>query len=189
MRMFFKHLRIAASLVGVSSVAVAVAQDMPAKPTAEHKIVTSEEGTWDATVKSYPNGPDSEPVVSKGVEINTVVTGGLWLSSVYKGDFGGTAFEGHGTFGYDPGKKKYVGTWIDSMSPSLIVLEGTYNPETKTMTYVGDTGSPTDGTKVSYKMVTTAKSDSSRIFTLYVTGAQTGGKEAKIMQIEYAKRR
>jgi Protein of unknown function (DUF1579) len=187
MERFFVRLCLVALLLGLGS--VARAQEMPPKPTAEHKIVTSDEGTWDATAKTYQNGPDSEPVVSKGVEINTVVTGGLWLSSVYKGDFGGEAFEGHGQFGYDPGKKKYVGTWIDSMSASLIVLEGTYNPETKTMAYVGDSGSPTDNTKVTYRMVTTAKSDRSRIFMLYMTGTQTGGKEAKVMQIEYTKRK
>ena len=117
MQMFLKRLCLVAALVGVGS--LAVAQDMPAKPTAEHKILMSEEGTWDATVKSYKNGPESEPSVSKGVEVNTVVTGGLWLTSVFKGDFEGMAFEGRGQFGYDPIKKKYVGTWIDSFSPSL----------------------------------------------------------------------
>ena len=186
MQIFIAHLCLAASLFGIT--AVAAAQEMPAKPTAEHKIVTADEGTWDATVKSY-NGPDSEPMVSKGVEVNTVVTGGLWLSSVFKADFGGMAFEGHGQFGYDPTRKKYVGTWIDSMSPSLIVLEGTYNPDTKTMTYTGDGVWPIDGTKLTHRMVTTAKSDGSRVFTLYMTGTPTGGKEAKAMQIEYAKRK
>ena len=66
----------------------AMAQDHPIpKPTAEHKILAAEEGTWDATVKSYQNGPDSEPMVSKGVEVNTVVTGGLWVSFYLQGRF------------------------------------------------------------------------------------------------------
>jgi hypothetical protein len=186
MQMFLKHLCLAASLVAVDS--LAIAQDMPAKPTAEHKIVTAEEGTWDATVKSY-KAPDSEPSVSKGVEVNTVVTGGLWLSSVFKGDFEGMAFEGHGQYGYDPIKKKYVGTWIDSFSPSLTVLEGSYDPDTKTMTYTGDGVWPIDNSKLTQKMVTTTKSDGSRVFTLYMTGTPTGGKEAKVMQVEYTKRK
>ena len=46
------------------------------------------------------------------------VTGGLWVASTFQGDFGGMTFEGRGQFGYDPAKKKYVGTWIDSMSPA-----------------------------------------------------------------------
>jgi Protein of unknown function (DUF1579) len=186
MQMFFARLCLTASLFGIA--AVAAAQEMPPKPTAEHKIVTAAEGTWDATVKSYQS-PDSEPMVSTGVEVNTVVTGGLWLSSIFKGDFGGMAFEGHGQFGYDPTKKKFVGTWIDSMSPSLTVLEGTYNPDTKTMTYTGDGVWPIDGTKLTHRMVTTTKSDGSRVFTLYMTGTPTGGKEAKAMQIEYTKRK
>jgi hypothetical protein len=187
MQKFFARVCFVALLLGLGS--VAKAQEMPPKPTAEHKIVTADEGTWDATVKSYQNGPDSEPIVSKGVEVNTVVTGGLWLSSVFKGDFGGMAFEGHGQFGYDPAKKKYVGTWIDSMSPSLTVLEGNYNRDTKTMTYTGDGVCPIDGTKLTHRMVTTTKSDGSRVFTLYMTGTPTGGKEAKAMQIEYTKRK
>lgn len=168
--------------------AVVAAQEMPPKPTAEHRIVTADEGTWDATVKSY-DGPDSKPTVTKGVEVNTVLTGGLWLSSVFKGDIGGMTFEGRGQFGYDPSKKKYVGTWIDSLSPSLTVLEGTFNPETKTMTYSGDGVWPIDGSKLTQRMVTTTKSDGTRVFTLYLTGTPTGGKEAKAIEIEYTKRK
>jgi hypothetical protein len=171
--------------------AIAGAQEGPPipKPTAEHKILAAEEGTWDATVKSYQNGPDSDPVVSRGVEVNTVLTGGLWVSSVFRGDFAGMAFEGRGQFGYDPYKKKYVGTWIDSMSPTLTVLEGTYDEKSMTMTYTGDGVLPADGTKFARKMVTTTKSDGSREFTLYITGNFTGGKETKMVQIVYTKRK
>ncbi len=168
----------------------ALAQDHPIpKPTAEHMILAADEGTWDATVKSYQNGPDSEPMVSKGVEVNTVVTGGLWVVSTFKGDFGGMAFEGRSQFGYDPAKKKYVGTWIGSMSPSLSVLEGSYDADTRTLTYKGDGVCPIDGSKLVQRMVTTTKADGSRDFTLYITGTPTGGKEAKVMQIEYVKRK
>ena len=48
-------------------------------------------------------------MVSKGVEVNTVITGGLWISSVFKGDFGGMAFEGRGQFGYDPARRRTSG--------------------------------------------------------------------------------
>ena len=114
-------MKLTKSLAGlcvVSSILTtsAIAQST-AKPTDEHKIFASDEGTWDATVKSYNSGPDAEPSVSKGTEVNTLMHGGLWLLSKFEGDFGGEKFEGRGQFGYDPIKKKYVGTWIDSMSP------------------------------------------------------------------------
>jgi Protein of unknown function (DUF1579) len=177
-------------LVASVLTSVAIAQDHPIPtPTAEHEVLATEEGTWDATVKAYPNGPESEPMVSKGVEVNTVLTGGLWISSAFQGDFGGMKFEGRGQFGFDPAKKKYVGTWIDSMSPSLTILEGTYDAKIKTMTYTGDGICPIDGSKLMQRMVTTTKGDGSREFALFITGAPTGGKEAKVMQVLYTKRK
>ena len=82
----------------------------------------------------FAGGPDAEPSVSKGTEVNEVLPGGLWLLSKFEGDFGGMKFSGRGQFGYDPVKKKYVGTWIDSTSTVLSVLEGEYDAKTKTMT-------------------------------------------------------
>jgi hypothetical protein len=187
MPQFLAHLCLAASALGAAS--FATAQDVPPKPTAEHKILAADEGTWDAAIKSYTNGPDSEPMVAKGVEVNTVLPGGLWVSSTFQADFGGMTFEGRGQFGYDPNKKKYVGSWIDSMSPALTVLEGSYDAKTKTLTYKGDGVCPIDGSKVAQRMVTTTKADGTREFVLYVTGTQTGGKEAKVMHIDYTKRK
>ena len=185
---FLVHLCFAAAALAAAP--IARAQDAPVpSPTAEHKILAAEEGTWDATVKAYPNGPESEPMIARGVEVNTVITGGLWVSSVFRADFGGMPFEGRGQFGYDPGKKKYVGTWIDSMSPTLTVLEGSYDARTKSLTYHGDGVCPKDGSRLVQRMVTTTRGDGSREFTLYITGTPTGGKEAKVMQILYTKRK
>jgi hypothetical protein len=150
-------------------------------PTAEHNILAADEGTWDATIKAYPNGSDYAPMVSKGVEINTVLWGGLWVVSTFRSDFAGMAFEERGQFGYDPAQKKYVVTWIDSMSPSLNVLEGSYDAKTRTLTYTCDGVCPGDGSKLAKKRVTTTKQDGGREFALSVMGAPTGGQEAKVM--------
>jgi Protein of unknown function (DUF1579) len=171
----------------ISSLSASAMAQPGAKPTDEHKILAEEEGTWDATVKSFVSGPDAEPAISKGTEVNTIMTGGLWILSKFEGDFGGVKFEGRGQFGYDPNKKKYVGTWIDSLSPNLSVLEGSYDPKTKTMTYVGD-GTSAEGTKYSQKMVTTTKNDGSRVFTLYMKIGDAKD-EAKFMEITYQKRK
>ncbi|SIO36295.1 Protein of unknown function [Singulisphaera sp. GP187] len=189
MNTFLRYLCLAASALGIGSIALAQDEYPVPKPTAEHKILAAEEGTWDATIKSYPKGPDSEAMVTKGVEVNTVLPGGLWLASVFNADFGDMKFEGRGQYGYDSIQKKYVGTWVDSMSPSLTVLSGSYDAKTKTLTYTGDGVCPLDGSKLAQKMVSTTKDDGSRQFTLYMTGTQTGGKEAKVMQIEYTKRK
>jgi hypothetical protein len=183
---FFACICVATS--AFSSAARAQEPSVP-KPTAEHKVLAEDEGTWDATIKSFENGPESEPVVSKGVEVNTVITGGLWVASTFKGDFGGMTFEGRGQYGYDPAKKKYVGTWIDSMSTTITVLEGSYDAKNRTMTFTGDGVCPIDGSKLMHRMVSTQKDDGIREFTLYITGTLTGGKEAKVMQVMYTKRK
>ncbi len=185
------RLCVAAAVLGASASGMAQEEGSPPipKPTAEHKILAADEGTWDATIKSFVAGPDAEPTVSKGVEVNTVLPGGLWALSEFRGDFGGVAFEGRGQFGYDPLKKKYVGSWIDSINPSLSVLEGTYDARTKTMTLVGDGVDPATKTKYTQKMVTTSKDDGTRVFTLYMKFEGAGDDEIKFMEIAYTKRK
>jgi hypothetical protein len=117
-----------------------------------------------------------------------MMPGGLWMLSKFQGEFGGAPFEGRGQFGYDPLKKKYVGTWIDSTSTILSVLEGEYDAKTKTMTYVGDGYDPGQKAKFTQKMVTTTKGDGTRVFTLYMKYAGQPA-EAKFMEITYTKKK
>ena len=44
----------------------------------------------------------------------------------------GAPFYGHGTSTWDPAKKKYVGTWTDSMSTGISLGESIYDAVTKT---------------------------------------------------------
>src|SRR5262249_32965694 len=69
------------------------------KPTKEHDRLQKELGTWDATVKSWQD-PKAAPTVSKGTETNTMLPGGLWLLSEFKGEFGGMEFHGRGQTSY-----------------------------------------------------------------------------------------
>lgn len=169
--------------------ALAVAQEPPPipQPLPEHKVLTADVGTWDATIKSSM-GPDVEPAVSKGTEVNEIMPGGMWRLSRFDGNFGTMRFQGRGQFGFDPVKKKYVGTWIDSMSTILSVLEGEYDEKTKTMTYVGDGYDPARKSKFTQKMVTTTKDDTHRVFALYM---QYEGEKAetKFMEISYTRRK
>jgi hypothetical protein len=177
---FLIGLCVVASMLGTPAMAQFT------KPGPEHKILAADEGTWDATVKSFAAGPDAEPTVSKGTEVNTVLPGGLWVLSKFEGDFDGVKFEGRGQFGYDPLKKKYVGTWIDSLMPNLMVLEGSYDAKAKTMTFVGEAIEPNSKTPYTQKMVTTMKDDGTRLFTLYM---KFDKGDVKFMEIEYKKRK
>src|SRR5262245_51395340 len=99
-------------------------QELPMpKPGPEHEILKKDVGVWDATVETTM-APGGKPSVSKGVETNALLGDGLWLIQDFKGEFAGVPFQGHGVAGYDSSKKKYVGTWVDSMSTGLSTTEG-----------------------------------------------------------------
>ena len=164
----------------------AAAQGMPPMPTAgpEHAILKKDEGVWDATVEMLGMGPT--PMTSKGVETNTLMANGLWLISDFKSDIMGQPFHGHGTFGWDPNKKKYVGTWVDSMTAGVSLSEATWDAGTSTLTGWMEGPGPTGGVQKT-RAVTQYKSPDSRVFTL--SGPGPDGKEAPMMRITYTRRK
>ena len=125
--------------------AVPVLNAQDSAPSPEHKILAMEEGVWDAEITMTIPGQDSKDAAkSKGVETNRLL-GGKWLISDFKGEFFGSSFEGHGVNGYDAKKGKYVGTWVDSMSQHIDLMEGTYDEKTKTLTLNADSVNPSTG--------------------------------------------
>ena len=97
----------------------------------------------------------------------------------------GQPFQGHGVTGYDPVKKKYVGTWIDSMSPSLMMLEGSFDKASRVLTMKG-MGVGVDGQPAMHSMVSTLLGPDKHTFEMYVPGAD--GKDMKVMTITYTRR-
>ena len=148
------------------------------KPGPQHAALAKAEGTWDCTME-MPGMP-----ASKGRSEQKMVLGGFWLEDRFSGNFAGMAFEGRGMTGYDPISGKYIGTWCDSMSPGVMVTEGTFDEKTRTLTMVGEAYDQT-GTKVKHRMLTIHKDQNTVVFEMYVTGAD--GKETKAMTITYTR--
>jgi hypothetical protein len=179
-----KKAAIAAAAGCTLSVA-AVAQEMPMpKPGPEHKLFEMDAGTWEATVETFM-APGAPPMTSKGTETNTIGCGGLCLISDFKSVMGGAPFHGHGTSAWDPAKKKYVGTWTDSMSAGISVSESVYDPATKTWTGWME-GPDMTGKVVKSKAVGQYKDANARVFTMYTTGPD--GKEVPSMKISYTRK-
>lgn len=185
-------MRAAGVVLGVgmvmvtSGAPVAWAQGPPdAQPTPMHKILESEVGVWDATVKAFEPGSETGQDAGKGVETIRMI-GGLWSISDFKGEFGGMPFEGRGCTGYDPKKSKYTGSWCDSMSPRLMLTEGTYDEKTKTMTSLSD-GEDMEGKPAKTKMVSVRTGSDTRVFSFY--SKADGAKDfVKVMEISYKRR-
>ena len=153
--------------------------------TPEHDLLKRDVGTWDAVVKIYP--PGAEPMESKATEKNELMDGGLWLIGHFEGEIAGMPFKGIGTTGYDPIEKKYVGTWVDTMTPHLTVMKADYDPDTKTMTASAQGRDPESGEIISYKHITKYVDDDTRTFEIHMPG-KDGGEEWKMMDIQYKRR-
>jgi hypothetical protein len=87
---------------------------------------------------------------------------------------------------WDPAKKKYVGSWTDSMSTGIAMSEGTYDAAARTMTGYME-GPDATGKMARMKSVVEYKDATSRVFTMYMPGPD--GKELPGMRITYKKRK
>jgi len=163
----------------------AEAMPAPPKPGPEHEHLKKSVGVWDATVE-MAEAPGKPPAVSKGTETNALLGGGLWLVTDFKSEMMGQPFEGHGVAGYDPAKKKYVGTWVDSWTTTLGISEGTFDPATKKETAVMEAPDQT-GKMITMKMETEWKDDDTRVFTMWSPGPD--GKDFAGLKITYKRRK
>jgi hypothetical protein len=171
-------------VVGLATAAGAQEAPPLPKPGPEHAIFKEVEGTWDAKVETFMT--PGTPSVSAGTEVNRVGCGGLCSISDFKGTFMNTPFEGHGTETWDITKKKYVGSWTDSMSGGLLVSENTYDPASKTMTGMME-GPDGSGKIMKSKAKTVMKDANTRVMEMYDVGP--GGKETLTMRITYTRKK
>jgi len=153
------------------------AQQPQPKPGPEHEHFKQLEGTWDATIHE-PNG------TTKGMAEWKVGLGGLWLLEHFKGEVGGASFEGYGATTWDPAKKKYAGVWVDSMSTSPLITEGTYDKGKKLMVATANAPGP-DGKMMKMTMRSQMMDNDNVVFTMSMPGPD--GKDMD-MKITYKRR-
>ena len=185
-----KRMMFIGVAAGLSCLVLAVkAQESKSDDQGPIKALTTQEGVWDAEITMMIPGADGkvEKQTSKGEETNRLL-GGKWLLSDFKGEFFGMAFAGHGQTGFDAKKGKYVGTWVDTMSKHIDMLEGTYDEKTKTLTLNADSENPMDEKPMKLRLETQFKEDGSRVMKEFVQ--EDGKKEfVQLMEIKYTKRK
>ena len=124
--------------------------------------------------------------MSRGVERNRML-GGIWLVSDFEGSFGDASFRGHGVYGYDSEKQKYVGTWVDTMNTTPMVMEGAYNEATKEMVFESESPDPS-GQVYETRSATTHRDDGTRVFTMSMRPKGEDGDYLTMMEITYTRR-
>jgi hypothetical protein len=95
-------------------------------------------------------------------------------------------FSGHGITTWDPLQKKYVGSWVDSMTPYIARVEGTYDPATKKLTSTMESRDAS-GNIAKMRSVDEHPDPDHKSMTSYMTGPD--GKEVQAMKIVYVRKK
>jgi Protein of unknown function (DUF1579) len=150
-----------------------------------HKRLAGMEGTWDAEVSMWM-APGQPPAKSMGTSVNKAILGGRWIEQEFTGSAMGQPFQGVGYTGYDNTKKKYVSSWIDSMSTALMVSEGTFDAAGKVMTSLSTSADPMTGKPMQTKGVMRMVDSDHHVYEMWETH---GGKETKTLEIHYRRKK
>lgn len=111
-------------LGGLAFVTCGMSQTMPSfpAPTKEHEFLKQFEGDWDFDSEGMM--VEGQPPLECTGEMHGKMLGGFWIVSQSTTNSPGQSVNAIQTIGYDPEKKKYIGTWIDSMMGHMWKYEG-----------------------------------------------------------------
>lgn len=116
-------------------------------------------------------GPDQPPARTRGTE-SVRSLGGVWFLAEGQGDMpGGGEGTSLMTLGYDPQKRRYVGTWIGSMMTHLWIYDGELDASERVLTLNAEgPGMTGEGKMAQYRDVIEFRSDDHRVLTSHVLG-------------------
>ena len=159
---------------------------MKSAPQKEHHWLQKLVGEWtyDAEATMEPGKPPERHTGTERVRS----LGDLWILAEGQGEMpgGGTATTVM-TLGYDPQKKRHVGTFIGSMMTHLWVYDGALDAAERVLTL--DTEGPNmaaDGKMAKYQDVIEIKSHDHRVLTARMLGED--GKWREFMTAHYRRK-
>jgi hypothetical protein len=153
-----------------------------AEPQAEHKWLQRLVGEW--TYEGEAEGPNGYKDKPNGTESVRSI-GGLWIIAEGQGEMGGDPSTSIMTLGYDPEKKKFVGTWLGSGMTNLWIYEGTLKGDVLTLDCEGSAFDGS-GKTAKYQDIIEMKSDDHRTLTSRAQGDD--GKWQQFMETHYRRR-
>jgi len=158
-----------------------------AEPQKEHQWLQKLVGEW--TIEGEAEmGPGQPTSKSKGAE-SVRSLGGLWFLAEGKGEMpGGGEATTLMTLGYDPQKRRYVGTWVGSMMTHLWVYEGELDAAGRVLTLAAEgPNMAAEGKTAMYRDVIEFESNDHRTLTSYMQGDD--GQWQRFMTAHYRRTR
>lgn len=195
--------RLAAAMAVVLGLAVtAVAQEKAKGPTDAviaadmEKAMTPGEaqkkldflvGTFDVKIRTWLD-PSKPPYESTATSVATWVLGNRYVQQMLAGYIMGEPWSGIGYAGYDNVAKKYVATYMDTGSTGMEWYSGTMNPDGKLAKLTATIADEVTGKPRTLEMRLSIAANGDHVTELWESNL-TGGKMAKIMELQYTRRK
>ena len=143
---------------------------MKAEPQKEHQWLHRLVGEWTSEAEATME-PGKPPETLSGTE-SVRSLGGLWILAEGTGEMpGGGAATMLMTLGYDPQRKRFVGTWIGSMMTNLWAYDGGLDAAERVLTLEAEgPDMAVEGKTVKYRDVIELESDDHRVLTSHMLG-------------------
>lgn len=125
------------------------------------------------TEKSEKSGPAmSEPEAFTGTDHSEWILGGRFVRCEIKGTLGNKSMHGIAMTGYDTAKRRFVSTWQDDQCNAIKMDEGTYDPSTRTFTFLGESAGPNGETVKCRRVIKVASRDEHTMVMYLTQGSQ-----------------
>jgi len=177
--------KAAAPAMDEKTKAMMAAWEKAGTPGENHKKLEPFVGTFDTKVKSWM-APGAPPEESVGVSESRWVLENRFVETRFEGSMMGQPFTGLGYTGYDNIKKKYIGSWMDSMGTSMMTSLGDSDATGKVMNFSIAYDDAVTGKPMKMKeKVTIVDNDH---YTMEMWGPAPDGKMFKMMEISYTRK-
>jgi hypothetical protein len=155
-----------------------------ATPGEPHTLLASLAGSWTTKIKEWME-PGKPPTESTGSAEMKMLLDGRFLQQEFTGNMMGHPYSGIGISAYDNLRKRYITTWIDTMSTGIFTMEGTASADGRTITLKGQHAEPGGG-HMTHRAVWKIVDSNTQTFDMY--GTHGHGQETKMLEITYRRK-
>ena len=156
-------------------------------PNENHSKLAAFVGTWDTTHSMWM-GPGAEPSTSKGTSEIRWLEPNRWLIEESKGEMMGMPIRSTVIQGYDSYKRKYVSTFVNSMTTQLLTAEGNFDQGGKNLISYGLMDEPMTGEHDKCVRYVCRLVDADK-FVFEVHDLAIGETNTKVVEIVYTRKK
>ena len=143
-------------------------------------------GSFDVKTTSWM-APGKPPEESTGTSETKWILGNRFVEQTVSGTMMGQPFSGVGFTGYDNYKKKYVGTWMDTMGTMIMTSTGTMDASGKKLTSWSVVDDVITKKPAKIRSLLTILDNDHHKFEMWGPGPD--GKSFKVLEINYTRKK